>query len=151
MTGQEMLDQFYDQMEQRPEVRNEFLFWYFDCIVPTMPADCVRFSDFSAIRGNPAIVKRMGKVRFVAFAVACAERRLKMFESQYPNDDRPRKAIRAARRYVKSPTKAAASAAYAAASAASAAYAAYAAERKWQSDKLRKIIGRNPFASLDKG
>lgn len=47
MTPDEMLDQFYDQMEQRPDVRNEFLFWYFDCILPTMPADCVRFGDFS--------------------------------------------------------------------------------------------------------
>ena len=107
------------------------------------------------------------KRRSVKLAVIFAERVLPKFEAKHPEDKRPRRAIQAAKRWLKSPTKenqyaaayAAASAAYAAASAATyAAYAAYAAadaasaayaaadaaERKWQADKIRKLYG-NPF------
>ena len=56
---------------------------------------------------------------------------LKIYEDKYPNDDRPQKAIQAAKAYLKNPTKenknAAANAAYAANAANAAAYAAYAA------------------------
>ena len=56
------------------------------------------------------------------FAILCAESVLKYFEDKYPDDDRPRKAIEAAKEYLKTKL-----AAYAAADAADAAYAAYAA------------------------
>jgi hypothetical protein len=60
----------------------------------------------------------------IQFAILCAESVLVIFEKQHPNDDRPRKAIEAAKGYLKHPTVAA-RAAYAAAYAARA--AAYAA------------------------
>ena len=61
----------------------------------------------------------------VMFAILCAESVIHYFEGQIPSDDRPRKAIEAAKEYLKNPTT---DAAYAAARAAdAAAYAAYAA------------------------
>jgi len=57
----------------------------------------------------------------VQFAVLCAESVLHIYENQYPDDNRPRKAIEAAQNYLKKPSNAAAKAANAAA------YAAYAA------------------------
>ena len=73
----------------------------------------------------------------VQFAVLCAESVLHIYENQYPDDNRPRKAIEAAQNYLKKPSNAAAKAANAAAKAANAAakaayvakaaYAAYAA------------------------
>ena len=63
----------------------------------------------------------------VQYAVFAAEQVLHIFEKKYPNDNRPRKAIEAAKKCIKKNTEAnrdAASAASAAASAASAAYAA---------------------------
>ena len=59
------------------------------------------------------------------FAADCAERVLPLFEQQYPQDDRPRKAIEAARAWAHGELTTAASAS--AADAADAAYAAYAA------------------------
>jgi hypothetical protein len=63
------------------------------------------------------------------FAVLCAEAVLKYYEEKYPDDKRPRKAIEAARKYLKTKTASAASAARTAASAAASAArtAAYAA------------------------
>jgi hypothetical protein len=58
----------------------------------------------------------------VAFAILCAESVLKIYEDKYPKDDRPHKAIEAAKEYLQHPSK---DAAYAAADAAHA--AAYAA------------------------
>ena len=68
----------------------------------------------------------------VQFAVLCAESVLHIYENQYPDDNRPRKAIEAAQNYLKKPSNAAANAAAYAAYAAyaagnAAAYAAYAA------------------------
>jgi len=61
----------------------------------------------------------------VAFAVLCAESVLGIYEKLYPEWDAPRKAIKAAREYIKDPTgKATANAAYAAAQAAYVAYTA---------------------------
>ena len=89
------------------------------------------------------------------FAADCAERVLHLYEDKYPGDDRPRKAIEAARMFARleiSPeeAQAACSAARSAFSAAdSAAYsAAYSAadaeadsqERKWQVKRFRKLI-----------
>jgi hypothetical protein len=62
----------------------------------------------------------------VMFAVLCAESIIKIYEDKYPGDNRPRKAIEAAKEYLKS-GKNAARAARAAARAARAARAAYAA------------------------
>ena len=39
------------------------------------------------------------------FGLKCAEGVLNIFEKEYPADDRPRKAIEAARLYIKEPTK----------------------------------------------
>jgi hypothetical protein len=39
------------------------------------------------------------------FAIACAFKVLPMFENQYPDDNRPRKAIEASQTYLQSPTK----------------------------------------------
>ena len=68
----------------------------------------------------------------VEFAIKCAKRCLKNFEKQYPDDDRPRKAIIAAQNWIKHPSeeikKAAESAAWSAESAESARSAAWSAE-----------------------
>jgi hypothetical protein len=68
------------------------------------------------------------------YAIFAAEQVIDIFEKKYPNDKRPREAIEAAKRVLKSPTaankekaRAAAAAAAADADAAYAAYAAYAA------------------------
>ena len=45
MTPDEMIRQFNRQMRERPEVMIDFCAWYLDCILPTLPSDCVRFSD----------------------------------------------------------------------------------------------------------
>ena len=79
------------------------------------------------------------------YAVFAAETTLHIYEKRYPGNDKPRKAIEAAKAYLKNPCKkttaaayAAAAAAYAAADAAAdaAAYAADAAKKELQ----RKII-----------
>ena len=81
---------------------------------------------------NWLIVRLMSKKQKVQYAVFAAEQVIDIYEKKYPDDERPRKAIEAAKDYLKSPskkTKAAAAAAYAAAAyadaAANAAYAAY--------------------------
>ena len=61
----------------------------------------------------------------VQFAVLCAESVLHIYENQYPDDNRPRKAIETAQNYLKKPSNAAAYAAYAA----KAAYEAYEAAK----------------------
>ena len=102
----------------------------------------------------------------VRFAADCAAHVLPIFEKKYPKDDRPRKAIQAARKWAKEPTEKnaasaasasaaayasaadasfAASAAYAAANAYAAnayanAYASDAQERAWQTKRLRHYI-----------
>ena len=78
------------------------------------------------------------------FGADCAEHVLHLYESQYPDDDRPRKAIVAARAFARSGSAAAWSAADAAArSAAAAARSAAAwsaAERAWQARRLREYL-----------
>ncbi len=67
---------------------------------------------------------------FKLYAIYWAEAVLHIFEEKYPDDNRPRKAIEAAKEYLRHPTeenKQAADAAAYAADAADAAYAAYAA------------------------
>ena len=82
---------------------------------------------------NWLITKGMNKKQNVLYAIFAAEQVISIYEKKYPKDSRPRKAIEAAKRYIKNPckkTKAAAYAAYAAATtdAADAADAAYAAD-----------------------
>jgi len=87
--------------------------------------------------------KKIEKKHFVMIAIACAERCLDRFEKKYPNDDRPRKAIESAKKWVKKSTKRNAAAAAASASA----YAAASArnnERKCLADIVRKVV-KNPF------
>ena len=80
---------------------------------------------------NWFIVRLMGKLNQVRYAVYAAEQVISMFEKKYPNDKRPRKAIEAAKAWIKNPTEknrvVAASAADAAADADAYAAAAYAA------------------------
>jgi len=78
---------------------------------------------------NWLIVRTMNKTQKVQYAIFAAELVINIFEKEYPKDKRPRKAIEAAKKYLKRQSiknKNAAYAAYAAA-VASAAAAAYAA------------------------
>ena len=75
---------------------------------------------------NWLVVRLMDKPQKVKYAIFAAEQVIDIFEKKYPNDNRPRKAIEAAKGYLKSPTTETKAAAYAA-YAADAAYAAYAA------------------------
>ena len=104
------------------------------------------------------IVKELPTKRIaVKFAVACARHTLSKFETKYPEDDRPRKALEAAETWIQKPTKenevaAEYAAEYAAWSAESAAeYAAWSArsaarsaaesnEIEWQRKQLHEII-----------
>ena len=96
------------------------------------------------------------KILSVKVAIACAEHVLPVFEKRFPDDDRPRRAIQAAKDFLDGKITAASAAAYAADAAAyaasAAAYvAAYAAadatyaEPQRQADKIRELVGRNPF------
>ena len=80
------------------------------------------------------------------YAADCAKRVLGLYEKQYPKDDRPRKAIQAARDFAnglitEDAADAAANAAYAAyAASANAAYAANANEKTWQIERLKYYL-----------
>lgn len=68
---------------------------------------------------NWVLVRLMTKKQKVQYAVFAAEKVIDIFEKKYPNDKRPRGAIEAAKKYIKSPTVAnKKAAAYAAANAA---------------------------------
>ena len=53
---------------------------------------------------NWLIVRVMNKKQKVQYAVFAAEQVLHIFENKYPNDDRPRKAIEAAKNYLENPS-----------------------------------------------
>ena len=72
----------------------------------------------------------------VALAIYAAELVIDIYEKQYPNDDRPRKAIEAAKTYLKSPTD---KNRQAAARAAGAAWAAGAAGAAAEAATIKKI------------
>jgi len=78
---------------------------------------------------NWLVVRLMTNKQNIQYAIFAAEQVISIFEEKYPEDNRPRKAIEAAKNYLNKPNKETASAAYAAyaASAANAASAAYAA------------------------
>jgi len=89
-------------------------------------------NDNSLVWANWLIVRCMKRKQYLAYAVFAARQVLSIYEKKYLNDDRPRKAIEAVEKCIKSDTKknryaAAAAAANAAAAAANAADAAYAA------------------------
>jgi len=83
---------------------------------------------------NWLIVRKMKYKQYVSYAVFAAEQVIDIFEKKYPNDKRPRKAIEAAKKCIKNPSKKNKIAAHAAAYAAdeavtyAATYAAYAAD-----------------------
>ena len=81
------------------------------------------------------LVRRVGELTpgiAATFAADCAERVLGLFEAKFPDDDRPRKAIEAARACIADPTPENRAAAGAAAGAAGAAWdAAYDAGAAW--------------------
>ena len=119
-------------------------------------------TDDKFVASEMKIIKRLPvKKILVKFAVLCAKRCLTNYEKEYPNDDRPRKAIEAAENYVKNPTKENESAAWSAGSAAwsagsarsaagsarsaawsarSAARSAGSAEYEWQNKTLNNLI-----------
>ena len=96
---------------------------------------------------NWLIVRVMERKQYLAYSIYAAKQVLPIYEKKYPEDKRPRNAIKAAEKVLKNDTKknrAAASAAYAAYDAADAAYdaydaaaAAYAAKRKMRLKILR--------------
>ena len=67
-----------------------------------------RFDD-----ANWLLTRIMNKSQNVQYAIFAAEQVLSIFENKYPNDNRPRKAIEAAKNYLKNPCKKTKSAAYA--------------------------------------
>ena len=88
---------------------------------------------------NWFIVRRMTKKQRVQYAIYAAKQVIKIYQKKYPDDDRPQKAIAAAEKYLKNPSKKNAYAANAAAYAAYAAYAAaYAAAEKKMKVKILK-------------
>ena len=75
-------------------------------------------------RDDPEASTQMPRHKWVRWAARCASRVLHNYEAKYPDDTRPRDAIRAAEAYAANPTKANAYAAHAADAAADAADAA---------------------------
>lgn len=80
---------------------------------------------------NWVITKKMNKKQRVQYAIYSAELVLKNFESKYPNDDRPRKAIEVAKEYLNHPSESARSAASS---------AAWSAERAARIDIYKDIV-----------
>ena len=81
--------------------------------------------------GNWYLSKRFTKAQAVLYAIFAAKLSLDNFETFYPDDDRPRKAIEAAEKYINKPTDENMSAASAAWSAASAAASAAESAAAW--------------------
>ena len=127
---------------------------------------------------NWGIVRLMTRGQKVEYAVYAAKQVLRIYETKYPGDDRPRKAIEAAEKYFSGPSSSAAyayadaayayadaadaaayaaDAAYAAAYAADAAYAAYAADAAARAARavgnrlLAKILRRGVLILTRKG
>ena len=84
---------------------------------------------------NWLIVRLMKYKQYISYVVYAAEQVIGIYEKKYPNDKRPRQAIEAAKKCIKSPTKKNKAAAYAAAAAA--ADAADAADDDARTDTLR--------------
>jgi hypothetical protein len=97
--------------------------------------DCVKLAieNNNYRYANWFITRILKKLELVKYAVFAAEQVLYLYENKYPDDDRPRKAIEAAKKYINDPssenassaasTSASAAASSASASSAAAAYA----------------------------
>ena len=101
--------------------------------------------------------KILPRIDLVRLAVFSAEQVIEIFEKKYPDDDRPRKAIEAAKKYIKTPTADAADAAraaYAAArdarAAADAAYAAHAARAAAHDARDARAAARAMYVKIIK-
>jgi len=89
--------------------------------------------------------RKLNKKQSVKIAIYSAEQVKDIFEKRHPNDNRPRKAIQTAKRYLKTPTSsayAAAASAYAASADAASAYAASYASVYEEKRKVQKKILR---------
>jgi hypothetical protein len=73
---------------------------------------------------NWLIVRVLDKINCVRYAVFAAEQVLPIFEEEYPDDNRPRKAIEAAKAYIENPCEATSKAVVVAENAANAAWSA---------------------------
>ena len=121
--------------------------WFNKCgIVLSIPVLKKLISEDRLGWANWLIVRVMTRPQYLAYAIFAAEQVIDIYEKKYPNNDKPRKAIEAAKAVLAKDTKetraaaaaayaaaaaaaaADADAAYAAAAAADAAYAAYAAD-----------------------
>jgi len=97
---------------------------------------------------NWVITRAMTRPQYLAYAIFSSEQVIDIFEKKYPKDDRPRKAIEAAKRVLENDTKenraaaaaAAAAAAYAVAYAVAAAADAAAYAVAAEKDSMRKKI-----------
>ncbi len=100
---------------------------------------------------NWLVVRLMTYKQYVSYAVYAAERVVSIYEKKYPNDDRPRKAIKAAKECIKFPTKKNKdAAAYAAADAYAAdAYAAAAAAVRAAADAAYAAAADAAYAAAD--
>ena len=79
----------------------------------------IRYDSYGKLQwANWFIVRLMNKKQNVQYAIFAAELALCVFEKAYPSDDRPRKAVEAAKAYLKNPCKKTESAARSADSAA---------------------------------
>ena len=95
---------------------------------------------------NWTIVRMMDYKQYVSYAVFAAEQVIDIYEKKYPNNKRPREAIKAAKKCIDNPSKENKAAAYADAAAYvdAAAYAANAAKNKMKVKILEygiKLLG----------
>ena len=88
------------------------------------------------------LARVLNKKQRIEWAIYAAELVIDIYEKQYPGDKRPREAIRAAKKYLKSPTKKNKDAAYAATNATYAANAAAnaAAQKEIQIKLIKKAM-----------
>ena len=105
-------------------VRNNYIGIEYDQFISRLMTEAKRF-DWA----NWLIIRLMSRQQKIQYAVFAAELVLHIYEDTYPRDNRPRKAIEAAKAYLEEPSAqskaiAAAAAAYDDAAAACAAYAA---------------------------
>ena len=96
--------------------------WFLNQKLKSLSAVCKSLLKQNAYYATWILPRYMDHTQQVQFAIFCAEQTIKIFESKYPTDKRPRLAIQAAKDFL-----AGKSTAYAAANAANAAYAAHAA------------------------
>jgi len=97
---------------------------------------------------NWLIVRLMKYKEYVSYAVYAAEQVIDIYEEKYPDDKRPRKAIEAAKRCIKNPSRRNKTAA--AAYAADASYAAYTADAVYAAYTADAAYAASAAASMRK-